>query len=184
MKVGLLRNMGSRGVECDRCAQLSPSRPAASSGPRRARPAPDCNSLRAGVFATPLHIDDRQIGLRWRPRARQIARVLDGVFFESKTRQRPREPRLVDMPPRVVALPDAKKTLLHGKLQRRHVSDGATSSIVCTSFSRRGCRRPSHRRTSRRTSLWRPCSWRPSCRRVRRPSLPRTCVSPWRQRLP
>src|SRR5450759_4741426 len=136
MKAGLLRNMGSRGVECDRCAQLSPSRPAASSGPRRARPAPDCNpyalacSLRAGVFATPLHIDDRQIGLRWRPRARQFSRVLDGVFFESKTRQRPRKPRLVDMPPRVVALPDAKKTLLHGKLQRRHVSDGATSSIA------------------------------------------------------
>ena len=125
MRVRLLRNMSSRGVECDRCAPLSPSRPAASSGARHARPAPDCNPLRAGVFATPLHLDDRKLGLRWRPRARQISRVLDGVFLEPKTRQRPRDSALVDMPPRVVALPDAKKTLLHGKLQRRHVSDGA-----------------------------------------------------------
>src|ERR1700720_642663 len=127
---------------------MSPTLVAARSGACHARPAPDCNSLRAGAFATPLHWDDLEIGFGWRPRTCQITGILDGVLFQSKTRQRPRDPRLVDVPSRVVALLDGINALLHGKLQRRHASDGAMSSIGDTSFSRLGCRRLSHRRNS------------------------------------
>ena len=77
-------------------------------------------TIAPGAFATPLHFNDLEIGFRWRPRTCQVARILDGVLFQSKTRQRPRDPRLVDMPSRVVALLDGINALLHGKLQRRH----------------------------------------------------------------
>src|SRR5216684_6676644 len=108
---------------------MSPTRLAARSGAGRARPSPDCNSLRAGAFATPLHFHDLKFGLPRRPRTGEVAGVLDGVLFQPKTCQRPREPRLVDMPSRVVALLDGIGALLHDRLRRRHVSDGATSSI-------------------------------------------------------
>src|ERR1700738_4336624 len=98
-----------------------PNRFAALPGARRARPASDCNSLRAGAFATPLHLHDLKFGLPWRSRTGEITGVLDRVLFQSKTRQRPREPRLVDMPSRVIALLNGINALLHGKLRRRHV---------------------------------------------------------------